>query len=312
MINYELERIFKYLESEVESSKGVIPLNDRLAIAEFGLLESQMSSINTLEVNALDEDVLKVLVDQVIDFKRRLGIDYYVQGVNLDVDSIRVYFSEVRQSEERRTAGAKRQQKHHTMYLHNFLLSTHRFAPRLIPYHNPFCDSLHSSQLGETIRDGTAFYVKGVRLLANDLKYSFALFSKALTGYTLKPREVRTLRRTFKDLFTFIPFIIILIIPLTPIGHVFVFGAIQRFFPDFFPSCFTERRQNLLQLFEQSEFQKIEIDENLLQQVNRAIVGFFTLIAVSAKDAIVGVVGGGKGGGEGGDGGADGEGSAER
>jgi hypothetical protein len=40
--------------------------------------------------------------------------------------------------------------------------------------------------------------------------------------------------------------VIILLIPLSPIGHVLVFGAIQRVFPDFFPSCFTERRQNLL------------------------------------------------------------------
>eukprot|EP00520_Triparma_pacifica_P001023 CAMPEP_0118666348 /NCGR_PEP_ID=MMETSP0785-20121206/19162_1 /TAXON_ID=91992 /ORGANISM="Bolidomonas pacifica, Strain CCMP 1866" /LENGTH=530 /DNA_ID=CAMNT_0006560643 /DNA_START=181 /DNA_END=1769 /DNA_ORIENTATION=+ len=219
MINYELERIFKYLESEIESSKGVIPLNDRLAVAEFGLFESQMSSINNLEIGNVDEDVLSVLVDQVIDFKRRLGIDYYVQGVNFDISSIRVWLS----------------------------------------------------KLAETSREGLTFYAKGCRLLYNDLKYSIALFGKALTGVTLKPREVRTLRRTFKDVVTFIPFIVILIIPLTPIGHVLVFGAIQRFFPDFFPSCFTERRQNLLQLFEQSEFQSIEIDENFLQQVNRAI-----------------------------------------
>jgi len=53
-------------------------------------------------------------------------------------------------------------------------------------------------------------------------------------------------RRTIKDTITFIPVVIILLIPLSPIGHVLVFGAIQRVFPDFFPSCFTERRQNLL------------------------------------------------------------------
>lgn len=57
---------------------------------------------------------------------------------------------------------------------------------------------------------------------------------------------VSVFRRTFKDTITFIPVVIILLIPLSPIGHVLVFGAIQRVFPDFFPSCFTERRQNLL------------------------------------------------------------------
>jgi len=69
-------------------------------------------------------------------------------------------------------------------------------------------------------------------------------------------------RRTFKDIITFIPVVIILLIPLSPVGHVLVFGAIQRFFPDFFPSCFTEQRQNLLKLYETAEYSKITVNEN--------------------------------------------------
>jgi hypothetical protein len=61
---------------------------------------------------------------------------------------------------------------------------------------------------------------------------------------------------------TFIPFVIILLIPLSPVGHVLVFGAIQRFFPDFFPSCFTEQRQNLLQLYQNAEYTEFSIEEN--------------------------------------------------
>lgn len=68
-------------------------------------------------------------------------------------------------------------------------------------------------------------------------------------------------RRTVKDIVTFVPVIIILIIPLSPIGHVLVFGAIQRFFPGFFPSCFTESRQNLLQLYESAEYSEVTINE---------------------------------------------------
>ena len=47
---------------------------------------------------------------------------------------------------------------------------------------------------------------------------------------------MRTLRRTTKDIATFVPVVIILIIPLSPLGHVLVFSFIQRFFPDFYPS----------------------------------------------------------------------------
>ena len=46
-------------------------------------------------------------------------------------------------------------------------------------------------------------------------------------GYTLRNREVKLLRRIAKDVFTLVPFVIILIIPLSPLGHVLVFGFIQ-------------------------------------------------------------------------------------
>ena len=47
----------------------------------------------------------------------------------------------------------------------------------------------------ETGRDGAFFYWKGLNLLVSDLRYSFNLIMKAVTGVVLKPREVRTLRR---------------------------------------------------------------------------------------------------------------------
>lgn len=65
-------------------------------------------------------------------------------------------------------------------------------------------------------------------------------------GQTLKPREVQALRRTAWDILIFIPFSIILIAPLTPVGHVLIFGFIQRYFPNFFPSQFSTRRQELM------------------------------------------------------------------
>ena len=102
-------------------------------------------------------------------------------------------------------------------------------------------------------------------------------------------------RRTFRDFVTFIPFIIILIIPLTPIGHVFVFGAIQRFFPDFFPSCFTERRQNLLQLFEQSEFKELEVDEGFLEKILRIFTSVIAIVKVKAGETFKLVVSKGEG-----------------
>ena len=63
-LNYELERIYTYLDAELgnTATKGYIPLQDRLNVAEFGLLESQVESFNRqMEIGeSLDSDVLAV------------------------------------------------------------------------------------------------------------------------------------------------------------------------------------------------------------------------------------------------------------
>jgi hypothetical protein len=96
-------------------------------------------------------------------------------------------------------------------------------------------------------------------------------------------RSTHKYSRTFKDIITFIPVVIILIIPLSPVGHVLVFGAIQRFFPDFFPSCFTEQRQNLLQLYETTEFSEVTIKESYQERITRFLEAFAFFVATKAK-----------------------------
>jgi hypothetical protein len=68
----------------------------------------------------------------------------------------------------------------------------------------------------------------------------------AIAGGRLRAREVTALRRAGLDVLAFIPFTIILIIPLSPLGHVLVFGFIQRYFPSLFPSQFSSRRQQIM------------------------------------------------------------------
>lgn len=234
-LNYEFERIYTYLDGELgnTSTKGYIPLQDRLNVAEFGLCETQLAAMNTQIANGeyVDSDVLAVMLDSTADFKRRLGIDYYVTGLTLDQEAIKMW----------------------------------------------------ANNLIEQSKTGLGFYGKGVQLLWNDVVFSTSLIGRALQGYTLKPREVRTLRRTFKDVLTFIPFVIILIIPLTPVGHVLIFGAIQRFFPDFFPSCFTERRQNLFALYESTEYTDITIEENWQEKLARITQATGFVVADKAK-----------------------------
>lgn len=102
-------------------------------------------------------------------------------------------------------------------------------------------------------RAGIEFYSRGLRLFVGDLRFALRLTRRAITGYTPTPREIRTIRRTVKDLLTLIPFTIVLIAPLTPVGHVLIFSLLQRYWPEFFPSTFSERRQALMRKHEQYE-----------------------------------------------------------
>ncbi|CAM6086556.1 unnamed protein product [Calypogeia fissa] len=100
------------------------------------------------------------------------------------------------------------------------------------------------------VREGAGFYWRGLRLLGGDLVFSTRLFWSAVMGTTLKPREVQTVRRTAKDVLTMIPFTIILIAPISPVGHVMVFSFLQRYFPGFFPSSFSNKRQEVMKRYE--------------------------------------------------------------
>jgi len=97
---------------------------------------------------------------------------------------------------------------------------------------------------------GLSFTAKGIQLFFQDIQLALNMLARAVfEGYTLRAREVKLLRRIGKDVLVIVPFVIILLIPLSPFGHVLVFGFIQRFFPDFYPSQFTEQRQNIMSMY---------------------------------------------------------------
>lgn len=158
-----------------------------------------------------------------------------------------------------------------------------------------------------TVKEGVLFGSRGVRLLGSDVAAAGRLFWRALLGGVLKPREVAALRRTAKDLLTFIPFIIILIAPLTPVGHVLIFGFIQRYFPNFFPSCFTSRRQELMIKYEELKKQlteaqiqaEAENDELEFRKMAAAIIGASELSVGSGSGSALGSGAGGMSSGSG-------------
>jgi len=143
-------------------------------------------------------------------------------------------------------------------------------------------------EFASKIAEGVTFMITGLRILGEDLKYALQIFLRAARGGTLKPREVQALRRSVRDMLTFIPFTIILIIPLSPIGHVLVFGFIQRYFPGLYPSQFTVRRQEIMKRYEDlkrqlSDAQKTIEMEDEKQELERAAEAVARLMAPRSR-----------------------------
>eukprot|EP00913_Durusdinium_trenchii_P010361 g9715.t1 len=93
----------------------------------------------------------------------------------------------------------------------------------------------------QKIRRGLVFQASGVRLLSQDLQHALKLVLKVLfLNHALQQRE---------DLLVLVPFLIILLIPLSPPGHMLVFSLIVKVYPDFVPSPFTEHRQNVMRIY---------------------------------------------------------------
>ncbi|CAM9495735.1 unnamed protein product [Pylaiella littoralis] len=210
-IDADMERICYNIEQEIRESTATSLSEYRLLVAEFGLLDAQLANLTKLMAESSGEEAND-------------GLDNFV----IDEDELELVSREVLDLKNRLG-----------LDLVNPALSV---DPEKV-------SRRYLKETYDKIKSGVDFYWTGTKILGNDVGYAFTLVSKAVQGSILLPREVRTLRRTAKDCVTFIPFVIILIFPLTPIGHVLVFSFIQRFFPNFFPSTYTDRRQNLLKMY---------------------------------------------------------------
>jgi hypothetical protein len=165
-----MERACLYIMYEVEQTEEVQE-QQKLVVAEFGLLDSQVMLMREMSLDSservearllgavrggggqglVDQDELSVVVMDVVDLQRRLGMD----GVLENQPAFQL-------------------------------------------------PSLSLQEVRQKIWDGTQFYLEGSKLLGTDVQYALKLFAKAIFGETLQPREVRTLRRTAKDLVTFV------------------------------------------------------------------------------------------------------------
>jgi len=100
-----------------------------------------------------------------------------------------------------------------------------------------------------------SFCWRGLSILASDISQSAVLLYKLWNTKKLEDQEVKLIKRTAVDLVAMIPYSIIMIIPLSPPGHVFAFGLLNRCFPSAVPSPFTRQRQDINEIYSTIAFE---------------------------------------------------------
>eukprot|EP01025_Chloroclados_australasicus_P017725 TRINITY_DN1906_c0_g1_i2.p1 TRINITY_DN1906_c0_g1~~TRINITY_DN1906_c0_g1_i2.p1 ORF type:complete len:720 (+),score=105.36 TRINITY_DN1906_c0_g1_i2:92-2161(+) len=267
-----LQHIYLVLEEELLDTAGDDQLrrsngkniSDELAflVAEFSLLSEQLSSVSPTIVN-----VRGPLLQTIDDQLEKLVVDVDDMRMRLGIPDRSVFGMESSETLNIRKAQIQMQ--------------------------------LQMQEMLEKITEGADFFGRGIKLMFQDIANAGRLFSRAALGYNLKRREVSALRRTLRDILTFIPFAIILIIPLTPVGHVLVFGFIQKYFPNFFPSQFNVRRQAVMQKYEQlmqqlQDARKEAYEEEDFAELNKAAEAVARLTGQGRQNVLAGLKQSGK------------------
>ncbi|XP_044506345.1 uncharacterized protein LOC123225988 isoform X2 [Mangifera indica] len=107
---------------------------------------------------------------------------------------------------------------------------------------------------------------QGTQLLAIDVAAATGLLRRALVGDELTEKEKQALRRTLTDLASVVPIGVLMLLPVTAVGHAAMLAAIQRYVPALIPSTYGPERLDLLRQLEkvkEMETREVDPDENV-------------------------------------------------
>ncbi|KAG2262719.1 hypothetical protein Bca52824_069798 [Brassica carinata] len=107
------------------------------------------------------------------------------------------------------------------------------------------------SEFQKTLRERGADVWQGTQLLGSDSSAAMELLRRSVIGDELTEKEKKALRRTVADLASVVPIGVLMILPVTPVGHAAILAAIQRYAPGLIPSTYGSDRLNLLRQLEQ-------------------------------------------------------------
>ncbi|CAK7341915.1 unnamed protein product [Dovyalis caffra] len=111
------------------------------------------------------------------------------------------------------------------------------------------------------LKETSTDVLQGTQLLAIDVAAAMGLLKRVLIGDELTEKEKSALRRTLTDLASVVPIGVLMLLPVTAVGHAAMLAAIQRYVPALIPSTYGPERLDLLRQLEKvKEMESIELD----------------------------------------------------
>lgn len=122
----------------------------------------------------------------------------------------------------------------------------------------------------EKLKETSTDVWQGTQLLAIDVAAALGLLRRAVIGDELTEKEKKYLRRTLTDMASVVPIGVLMLLPVTAVGHAAMLAAIQRYVPSLIPSPYGSDRLDLLRQLEkvkQTDTKDSNLEENASEEL---------------------------------------------
>ncbi|XP_050231686.1 uncharacterized protein LOC126680583 isoform X2 [Mercurialis annua] len=126
--------------------------------------------------------------------------------------------------------------------------------------------SVHKSLLrryGVKLVSTSADIWMGTQLLFVDIMDTMELLVKQLRGHKSSRRERKKLKRTFNDIATLIPITILMLLPVSAVGHAAMLAGIKKYMPNLIPSPYSYERLDMVKQLNRTKNMKVRPWSNL-------------------------------------------------
>ncbi|KAA8541765.1 hypothetical protein F0562_022917 [Nyssa sinensis] len=127
--------------------------------------------------------------------------------------------------------------------------------------YKPESKVLHESLLRKStimlVSAGTDIWM-GTQLLFIDILDALGLLMKQLRGRKVTKRERKKIERTVADIATLIPVTILMLLPVSAVGHAAMFAAIKKYMPSLIPSPYSRERLDIVKQLKRTKKMEVQ------------------------------------------------------